>query len=77
MKHYLFIVFDDVDPEIHGPYATPEERDSAARTFRKDHGSDHGLFPFDIGDEGDPETWAYNSWYLDEDNPGLAQADNQ
>ncbi len=67
MKHYLFVTEDDVEPEIQGPFGSAEERDAAARAFRNEHGSDHGLFPLDILDDGMPETWAYSSAYLEED----------
>ena len=44
---YLFLVQDDVDPEIQGPFVTEAERNEAAKEYRTE-GFDGGIFPLDI-----------------------------
>lgn len=47
--HYLLQVIGDVEPELHGPYPTAEERDTAAKEFRGDGGDmADGLYPIEL-----------------------------
>ncbi|MDE0474506.1 MAG: hypothetical protein OXI50_08090 [Gammaproteobacteria bacterium] len=48
-QHYLLFVWGGVEPELHGPYATDDDRLEAARALADDGGSDdHGLFRLDV-----------------------------
>ncbi len=67
-KHFLFIAFDDVEPNIEGPFDTPAIRDVFAKTFRDKEGPDHGIFALDIDENGVPETWAYPGVFFDDDD---------
>ncbi len=47
-RHYLLYVWAGVEPELHGPYPTDDERLEAARALAADGGSDeHGIFWLD------------------------------
>ncbi len=50
---YLFLVQDDIDPEIQGPFVTEAERNEAAREYRAE-GFDGGIFPMNITAEEEP-----------------------
>lgn len=63
-NYYLLAVWGDVDPEIHGPYDTPEERDEAAGELRDSQ--DGGLYPITImGDVQDVEVVAYAGGFFE------------
>ena len=47
-NYYLIMVWDDVEPELFGPFPTHIERDAKAQEIREEDGSEHGLFPLDI-----------------------------
>ena len=44
-QHYLLYIWGGVEPELHGPYATDEERLEAARAIDTD---EHGIFRLDV-----------------------------
>lgn len=44
---WLLFVEDGVSPDLHGPYATEDERVEAARTLLGDGADDHGVFRID------------------------------
>ena len=60
MKHYLVIVWEDVEPEILGPFATTEERDVAADDNKDKYGNENGIFPLDISGFGEPSINTYS-----------------
>lgn len=43
--YYVLIVWEDIEPELIGPFQTPEERNERARKLRAEHGPDHGVYP--------------------------------
>lgn len=43
-RHFLLVVFGDVDPVMRGPFKTAKARDGAAFKHRHAHGSDDGLY---------------------------------
>ena len=43
MSFYVLMVWNDIEPELHGPFDDPDERDAQARVLRKEHGNDHGV----------------------------------
>jgi hypothetical protein len=52
MKAYLLILWGDCEPEMRGPFATPDQRDTIAREVRREYGAGHGLFRIDVGLDG-------------------------
>ena len=45
MKFYLLVVWNDIEPEILGPFASEESRLAAARNIRReDPNKDHGVY---------------------------------
>ncbi len=44
-QHYLLFIWGGVEPELHGPYATDDDRLEAARALADD---DHGIFRLDV-----------------------------
>lgn len=52
MKAYLLILWGDCEPEMRGPFATPDQRDTVAREIRHEYGTGHGLFRIDVGPDG-------------------------
>jgi hypothetical protein len=66
-KYWVLIVWNDIEPELHGPYENEDERDSHAKELKKEHGNDHGIFPLDVNDEGLPEVGAYPAGFFMEE----------
>ncbi len=50
MQYYVLITWDDVEPDLMGPFRTKHLQTTFAQTFRKDKGKRHGLFKLDIMD---------------------------
>jgi len=63
--YYLIAVEGGIEPSLHGPYDTIEERNEDAREIAKgqDPGSD-GLFPLDQEDDGHLSIGAYPGGFL-------------
>jgi hypothetical protein len=52
MKAYLLILWGDCEPDMRGPFATADQRDTIAREVRREYGTGHGLFRIDVGVDG-------------------------
>ena len=61
-QRYLLYVWGSVEPELHGPYATDEERIEAARALASD---EDGVFRVDA--TGAVEVAAFAGWEIEED----------
>lgn len=61
-QRYLLHVWGSVEPELHGPYATDEERVEAARALASD---EDGVFRVDA--TGSVEVGAFAGWEIEED----------
>jgi hypothetical protein len=46
-KYYFIFVWGGVDPSVHGPYSTPEERYAAVLESVRENGDEHGYFWLD------------------------------
>lgn len=66
MSKYLLAIWEDVEPELHGPIATDEERDAKAGSFRIDEGEEHGLYRLDIDANGIPSVSGFSGIEMDE-----------
>jgi hypothetical protein len=63
-KYYLLVIWNDVEPELLGPYDTVEAMDTEAREIRKQDGEKrHGLFPVEA--TGRVSIGGYSGAYLD------------
>lgn len=68
---YLVIVYHDVTPALHGPFASEEERFQAARAHRRADPHMHdGLYWLDVGDGSTLEIDAWPGGVLDPDGDG-------
>lgn len=47
MKHYVLFIESDIEPNLHGPFKTEEDRDAKARQLRKEEGDFHGIYFLD------------------------------
>lgn len=61
MKAFLLILWGDCEPEMRGPFATPDQRDTVAREVRREYGPGHGLFRIDVGVDGTYEASVFSS----------------
>ena len=60
-QRYLLHVWRGVDPELHGPYATDEDRIEAARALAAD---EDGVFRLDAA--GPVEVASFGAWEIGE-----------
>ena len=58
LKKYLLFIYDDIEPEIMGPYDTDEDRDRVAKELREAHGNKHGIYKLDGVHETNIETYS-------------------
>ena len=47
-QHYILMVWEDIEPDLHGPFLTAELRDERAHALRREHGPDHGYYPLTL-----------------------------
>ena len=72
--YYLVTVWCDVEPEIHGPFTTEEERDrkSLEIRFNTPDGDDMSMFPLDIESLTIPRAvmiGTYGAGWIEENEP--------
>jgi len=67
MKLYLLVIWDDIEPEVMGPYATTDDRLKRARDFREEEGDKHGVFRLDIEGEGVPDVFSFSNAEIEEE----------
>lgn len=61
-QRYLLHVWGSVEPELHGPYATDQERVEAARALASD---EDGVFR--VNTTGSVEVAAFAGWEIEQD----------
>jgi hypothetical protein len=59
MKHYLLIIWGDVNAEIIGPFKTNEAVTARAIKIRRERGDRHGLHRIDVSSSGTPRVWDF------------------
>lgn len=64
VKHYVLVVWGDIEPQLIGPFGTPGERDEWAKNFRANEGEGHGVFPIDSA--GAVDVGSYSGAFFDE-----------
>ena len=65
-KYYVLLVWNDIEPELHGPYGLAAARNDRARVLKQEHGDDNGIFALDINRKGQPKVRAYSSAFFTE-----------
>ena len=72
---FVLEIVDDLEPELHGPYATEEERDQQAVQLRRgDPGKRNGLFRLNVPPTAVPEVGPYSGAELS-DSPAPNKED--
>lgn len=68
VDYYVVQVWGDVEPELHGPYTTDDERDAAAKKIREDDQDDlpGGVYWLDVTAVDAPEIGAYSGGFFQE-----------
>ena len=66
MKHYLLIMWGDVEPEVLGPFDSDEARDTKARELRLEIGDANGIFPVCVDKDNGLSVWAYSGGFFEE-----------
>lgn len=65
--YYVIIIYQDIEPELIGPFPTEETRDEKARELKRQYGNEHGIFPMNIDAEGKPAVGAYSGGFFMDD----------
>ncbi len=66
-NYYVLLILQDVDPVLHGPFASAVARDRHAKTLKAEYGNEHGIFPLDISSKGIPEISAYSGAFFEKE----------
>lgn len=66
MKYYLVFIWQDVEPELFGPFLTEKERDDKALEKRKEEGDKHGYYMLTVADTGMVEMDTYNGGFFED-----------
>ena len=64
MNYYLIFVYNDIDPDLTGPFPSEELRDDYARELRGGYGKNHGYYPLDINGPGKPKISTYSGGFF-------------
>jgi len=62
---WLLLTYNDIEPDIDGPFATIKIRDARARKLRKEYGDRTSIFMLDIDDRGQPSSGAYSGGFFE------------
>jgi hypothetical protein len=66
MKYYVLEVWQDVEPFLHGPFDTENERDDKALNLRKvDDEKENGYYRLNVDENGIPSVDSYSGFELD------------
>lgn len=60
----LWLVLGDLEPNILGPFAGEEDRDTQARESDKERREEDGIFRLDIDSEGTPTIEPYSNGFF-------------
>lgn len=68
-RYYVLFIWQDVEPEIHGPYDTEDERDGMALILRQRDTDDlkSGIFPVEIDEDGALQVDSYSGGFFTEE----------
>jgi len=61
--YYVMVVWNDVEPELIGPYVSENVRDEEAKQLRAFNGNDHGIFALDMAD-GKPSVFSWSAAFF-------------
>ena len=61
---YVLLVQGDIEPSLHGPYATQDEQQKVARTLKQQHGDQAGIYWLEL-DSGVPKVGAYSRAFFE------------
>lgn len=68
VKYFLIFVWGDVEPTVHGPFESMDERDEKALELRAENGRESGYFPAEVSDVGEsnicmPESFGFSKFF--------------
>jgi len=64
-SYYILFIWEDIEPELFGPFDTHESRDLKAKNLREEEGDDHGIYGLNMKDNK-PEIFAYSGGFFAE-----------
>jgi len=64
MRFFVLQVVGDIEPKLHGPYASQKARDKMAKRLRKETAGEDGIFRLDVRADGRPEVCAYSAGFM-------------
>jgi hypothetical protein len=62
--YHVLIVYDDIEPELVGPFDTFQARDERSKELKRQHGNEHGIFTLDVDAKGTPSVGAYPAGFF-------------
>lgn len=65
-KLYIVFIFADVDPVLHGPFFSEDDRNEKVFELRREHGECCGYYPLDIDEHCIPSITGYAGGFFDE-----------
>ena len=71
-EYYVLVVWDDVSPDLEGPFADELQRDTRVRQLKAEYGDEHGIYALDVDSEGRPTVRSYLAmffWDITEGKP--------
>lgn len=69
MDYYVLFIWQDVEPELFGPFKTEEERDNKARELRASEENNDlysGIYPIDASEGSDITVDSYSNGFFEE-----------
>lgn len=67
MKKFLLVIWNDVEPEVLGPYDDEEQREKRARQVREKRGDAHGIYWLSAECTGRPDVSAFCASFFGSD----------
>lgn len=64
-KFYVLFIWGDVEPQLHGPYDTPDARDDMAIILKAGDGDESGIYPAEIDEAGGLHVGTYSGAFFE------------
>lgn len=64
--YYVLVVYDNITPDLVGPYRSEKERDQEAKELRYQEGTEHGYFKLMLDIDFDVKVDTYPNKFFEE-----------
>ena len=64
-EYYVLVVWDDISPDLQGPFANEGQRNKRASELKAEYGDEHGIYALEVDSEGRPTVSSYLAGFFE------------